>query len=276
MSATTTTSAPVADAAQPVGGRARRRVAFRGWPTVISMLVFFGLWELITRLELVNQLSLPRFTRVLDAIWHLMFVTGSLWGDLAASLERAAIGFVLALIVGVALGLSVGWSDTLSRWLSGPLEFFRQLPPLAMFPVFLLFLGIGMKSQIAMVFWGSMWPILLTSAAGCQQVDPVLVKAARSYGVTKWQMFSKVVLPSAIPMIATGIRLGGTYALLVLVAAEMIGAEDGIGFLIMNSQYTLQIPDMYAGILVLACLGLLLNFVLVRVERSISKWRTHV
>lgn len=253
---------------------ARRRLADRRWQGVVSIAVFLLIWQLIADLKLVAAFSLPPFTTVVAATWDLA-KSGLLWSDVSVSLLRAGIGFALAIVVGIGVGLAIGWSGAASRWLSAPMEFFRQLPPLAIYPVFLLFLGLGLRSQIAMVFWGSVWPILLNTINGCQQVDTTLTKAARSYGVSRWQMFTKVVLPSAVPVISTGVRLGGTYALLVLVGAEMIGAQNGIGFLILNSQNTLEVPDMYAGILVLACLGLILNFVLLRLEKRITRWRLH-
>jgi len=263
-----------ADLDRPPATAARRRVALGRWQGVAAVAAFLLLWQLVSELQLVDTFSLPPFTTVVAATYDLA-KTGLLWSDIGISLLRAGCGFALALVVGIGVGLAIGWSRSASRWLSAPMEFFRQMPPLAMYPVFLLFLGLGLKSQIAMVFWGSVWPILLNTINGCQQVDDTLTKAARSYGVSRWQMFTKVVLPSAIPVISTGVRLGGTYALLVLVGAEMIGAQNGIGFLILNSQDTLEVPNMYSGILILACLGLILNFLLLRLERRITRWRLH-
>src|SRR5439155_21403680 len=175
--------------------------------------------------------------------------SGVLWTHVGASLRRSATGFAIACGAGISLGLILGWTARGRQWLAAPLEFCRQIPPLAIFPVFLLTLGLGFKAQVAMVIWAAVWPIMLNTINGCQQVDPALVKAARSFGLNQRTMFAKVVLPSSLPMISTGLRLGGTYALLVLVGAEMVGAQSGIGYLIISSQYALQVPNMYAGIL---------------------------
>jgi NitT/TauT family transport system permease protein len=222
----------------------------------------------------VNPIIVPPFSKVMTAWWHLSD-SGVLWKHVSASLRRAVTGFAIAAGAGIVLGLAIGWIATARIWLAAPLEFFRQIPPLAIFPVFLLLLGLGFHAQVAMVVWAAVWPIMLNTINGCQQVDPSLVKAARSFGMSRRSMFAKVVLPSALPMISTGLRLGGTYALLVLVGAEMVGAQSGIGYLIISSQYALRVPDMYAGILTIAVLGLILNFILIRLERYMSKWREH-
>lgn len=261
--------------AAPERRRRRQGRARRSWSNGLGLTVvalFFLVWEAASRFEIVDSFTLPPFSTVMEALYDL-FKSGELMDAVLASLGRAAAGFGLAAIVGVVLGLAIGWSALASKSLSPVLELFRQLPTLAMYPVFILFLGLGFKAQVAMVFWGSLWPILLNTVNGCRQIDPTLVKAARSYDVSNWQMFVTVLLPSAIPVISTGLRLGGTYALLVLVAAEMIGPQSGIGFLILNSQYNIQIPNMYAAILVLAVMGLILNAALVRAEKRITRWQ---
>jgi len=241
---------------------------------VISMGILFALWEIAPRVGWVNEIIVPPASTVMQALYDLAR-SGVLWDNVSASLRRAATGFAIACAGGIGLGLVLGWSSHGRRWLAAPLEFFRQIPPLAIFPVFLLILGLGFRAQVAMVVWAAIWPIMLNTISGCQQVDPALVKAARSFGMKQRTMFAKVVLPSSLPMISTGVRLGGTYALLVLVGAEMVGAQSGIGYLIINSQYALQIPNMYAAIITIALLGLTLNFLLLRLEAWMSKWREH-
>jgi NitT/TauT family transport system permease protein len=141
--------------------------------------------------------------------------------------------------------------------------------------VFLLFLGLGFRAQVAIVIWAAIWPILLNTVTGAQGVDERLKKAARTLGAGRRDIFLKVELPSALPTIMTGMRLGASYAFLVLVAAEMVGADSGIGFIILNNQFTFRIPQMYAAILILACLGILLNYGLLWLERRLTPWRGH-
>jgi NitT/TauT family transport system permease protein len=139
--------------------------------------------------------------------------------------------------------------------------------------VFTLLLGIGEVSKITMVAYAAFFPILLNTIAGVRTVDPLLIRAARSLGVGRVRLFTRVVLPAAVPTIFTGIRMGGAASILVLVAAEMVGAKAGLGFLIVNAQNSFLVPDMYAGILTIALLGLLVNTLLVALERRFSRWR---
>jgi NitT/TauT family transport system permease protein len=135
-------------------------------------------------------------------------------------------------------------------------------------------LGFGLSSKIAIVFWASVWPIMVNTVSGTRNVDPLMIKAARSFGISNTRLFRSVILPSAVPYIFSGLRLGVTYSVLVLVGAEMIGSSDGLGFYIVNSQYSFRIPQMYAGLVVLGFLGAFLSTALARVERRLSRWRT--
>ena len=150
---------------------------------------------------------------------------------------------------------------------------FRNTAALALLPVFVLLLGIGETTKISIVAYACFLPVLLNTISGVRTVDPLLVKAARSLGLGSLALFQKVVLPAAVPTIFTGIRMAGTSSILVLVAAEMVGAKAGLGYLIINAQSNFQIPDMYAGIITISVIGLLVNTVLVRLERRFSRWR---
>lgn len=242
---------------------------------IMPIVGFLAVWEVLSRLGVLNAVLVPPPTRVAAAVGRY-FSTGEIWSHLLTSLRRAVIGFGLACGIGLPLGLLIGWFNVFDRLLGPVIEVFRQLPPLALFPVFILLLGLGLRAQVAIVVWASLWPVLLNTISGTRQVDPVLVKAARSLGATQTQVFMRVVLPSAVPVISTGLRLGGSYALLVLVAAEMIGANSGLGFLIINRQFNFRIPEMYAAIAILALLGMVVNYLLIAMERHFTRWRQQV
>jgi NitT/TauT family transport system permease protein len=265
---------PTDEATAPEPSAWRRSLA-RAVVTLVPILCLFLIWELTVRLGLVKAALLSPPSGAVSALLAY-FVTGEIFPHLWASLQRGGTGFLIAVAVGIPLGLMIGSLKPVSQALSPVIEFLRQLPPLAMLPVFLLFLGLGFRSQLAIVIWASIWPILLNTITGAQAVDPRLVKAARTLGAKRSDLFLKVALPSALPTIMTGIRLGASYAFLVLVAAEMVGADSGIGFLILNNQYTFRIPQMYAAILILACFGVALNYGLVALERALTPWRGHV
>lgn len=248
--------------------RSLGRVAERS----IGIVLFLALWEALPRLGIVSDAYLSPPSAVLASIVQLL-ENGQLWKHVAASLQRSLWGLVLASVAGVVLGLLVGGFRRLAAIVDPVLQLFRQTSAFALFPVFILFLGIGELSKVAIIFWASFWPVLLSTVGGVKQVDRLLVNSALSMGASRRFVFFKVVLPASLPSIFTGVRLAGAYSITALVAAEMIGAHSGLGFLTLNSQETFQIPTMYAGILLLATLGLLLNYLLTLLERRLLRWR---
>ncbi|MFD2123244.1 ABC transporter permease [Streptomyces cirratus] len=158
--------------------------------------------------------------------------------------------------------------------LLGPLlEVFRNTAALALLPVFVLLLGIGETSKVSIVVYACVWPILLNTISAVGNADPTLVKLARSMDLSTPRLFQKVILPASVPAIFTGIRLAGAVSILVLVAAEMIGAKAGLGYLINASQFNFAIPQMYAGIVTISAIGVAFNQLLVTIERRLSLWR---
>ena len=246
----------------------------RGVRRSAAVVLFLLLWEYGTQylLDPARKVFLPPLHVVLQAWWGLV-EDGQLQQHVAASLTRSVIGFSVAVVAGIGLGLVVAWYDGLREFLTPLLEAFRNTAALALLPVFVLLLGIGETSKISIVAYASFFPVLLNTIAGVRTVDPLLVRAARSLGLGSLRLFQKVVLPSAVPTIFTGIRMAGTASILVLIAAEMVGAKAGLGYLIVNAQSSFQIPDMYAGILTVSLFGLLVNVLLVRLEQHFSRWR---
>ncbi|WP_437585386.1 ABC transporter permease [Sorangium sp. So ce1000] len=253
----------VSDAARWLG----RAVARSG-----ILLAVAALWETAPRVGLVEAAFLPPLSEVLATGWQLL-QNGQLLSHIKASLSRSLVGFTLAISVGVPLGLAIGWYKAVADALNPLLEVLRNTAALALLPVFLLLLGIGEASKVALVIYSCTWPILLNTISGVRGVDPLLIKSARTMGLSPLQLFRKVILPAAIPTIFVGIRLAGAYSLLVLVAAEMIGAKAGLGYLIIYAQYNFQIPSMYVGILTITALGLTFNHLLMRVERRFTSWK---
>jgi len=248
------------------------RGALRWAERGVGIVLFLLLWEALPRLGVVSDAYLSPPSAVLAAIGQLLD-NGQLWKHVAASLQRSLWGLVLASATGVVLGLLIGGFRRLAAIVDPVLQLFRQTSAFALFPVFILFLGIGELSKVAIIFWASFWPVLLSTVSGVKQVDRLLVNSALSMGASRRFIFFKVVLPASLPSIFTGVRLAGAYSITALVAAEMIGAHSGLGFLTLNSQETFQIPTMYAGILMLAVLGLLLNYLLALLERHLLRWR---
>jgi len=238
----------------------------------LLVLLFLAIWEVVPRLGLVDVTFLPPFSEVIAAGWQLA-QSGELYDDVTASLLRALSGFVIAVVVVVPLGLVTGWYARLGDFLNQIIEIARNTAPLALLPVFILLLGIGELSKVTMVIYSCAWPLLLNTIAAVRQVDPLLIKSARTMGATPSQLFRKVILPASLPTIFVGVRLASASAMLVLVASEMVGAKSGLGYLIINSQYIFLIPQMYFGILGITVIGLVFNAILEALERRLMRWK---
>ena len=230
-------------------------------------------WQIVPSLGLVERTFLPPLTEVLQAWWKLA-ASGELWTDAHVSLQRSLTGFGIALAVGIPLGLLIGWYPIAAELLSPVLAIFLNTAAIALLPVFTLILGIGETSKISIIVYASVWPVLYNTISGVRHVDPLLVKSARSLGVSHLRLFQKVILPAAVPTIFTGVRLAGAASILVLITTEMVGAKAGLGYLILNSQFNFQIPQMYAGILTVSAIGVAFNYLLLSLERRFSTWRT--
>jgi NitT/TauT family transport system permease protein len=238
----------------------------------IAIVGFCALWEILPRAGWVDATFLPPFSVVLGALFD-MARSGELAEHLFASGLRAVSGFALAVVIGVPLGLVIGWYRTLAEILNPLLELFRNTAPLALLPVFVLVLGMGETSKVSMVVYSCVWPIVLNTVSGVRNVDPLLIRSALSMGLSPFQLFRRVVLPASIPTVFTGIRVAGAYSILVLIAAEMVGAKAGLGYLVNYSQFTFEIPKMYAGIVTLALLGLAFNQAVLLAEKRLTAWQ---
>lgn len=236
------------------------------------LVVLALLWEICPRLGLADPTFMPALSEVLASGWELAR-NGQLAEHASASLLRALAGLAIAIVLAIPLGLAIGWYRRLADGLNPLIEVLRNTAPLALLPVFILFLGIGEVSKVALIVYSCSWPLLLNTIGAVRQVDPLLIKSARTMGVTPLQLFWKVILPASVPTVFVGIRLASASSILVLVASEMIGAKAGLGYLIINSQYSFQIPQMYFGILAITGIGLAFNCALERLEKRFTCWK---
>ncbi|MFF5994046.1 ABC transporter permease [Lysinibacillus sp. KU-BSD001] len=243
-----------------------------GLKKTIVLILFFVTWEIAPKLGLVDRAFFPTFSEVIGAWWQLI-LSGELFTHFQASIIRSIVGFLLALLVAIPLGLLIGWYPVARDLLSPLLELFRNTAALALLPVFILLLGIGEISKFAIILFACTWPILLNTISAVKNVDPLFIKSARSMNISSFKLFYKVILPASVPTIFTGIRMAGTGAILVLIAAEMVGAKEGLGYFITYTQYNFLIPEMYAGILTISLLGLVINHLLVLLEKRFSRWK---
>lgn len=272
---------PVSGPAEPIGksprliaaraviaGRASRFL--RGYGAIIFFLLA---WQLASQSDIVDPSVIPSVTQVAAAIVQ-GFGDGGLLSNLLVSLSRSGIAFGAAVALAIPLGLFMGSFRRFEEIVDPLLQLFRQTSALAIYPIFILLLGLGETSKVAIIFWAAFFPVLLNTISGVKLVDRRLIEMARVFGASRRAVFNRVVLPGATPAIFVGLRLSATTSLLLLVAAEMIGAKQGLGFLIINAQYNFQIPLMFAAIVLLALIGLATNYALLLLQAWFCRWES--
>lgn len=252
-------------------GRQASAVASAFFSRYGVLLAFLVVWQVASSAGWINPAVFPPLDMIAAALWNGI-AGGALLDDIAISLQRSGIAFVAAVLFAIPLGLFMGQIPAVDRALDPILQVFRQTSALALYPVFILLLGLGEASKIFVIFWATLFPLLLSTIGGVKEVDRKLIEMARVYGASRLTVFRRVVLPGAVPSIFVGLRLSATTALLLLIASEMIGANKGVGFQVMNAQYNFQIPLMFAAIILLATLGLLANWGLVSLQRRLCRW----
>ncbi|HEV8310275.1 MAG TPA: ABC transporter permease [Methylomirabilota bacterium] len=256
----------VYEGAPALGGGDRRLLS------AVSLLVLVGLWEAATRLQLVSPLFLPPPTAVArEAVG--MVGSGELGRHLGVSLLRIGLGFVLGAAAGTALGLLLGTSRVVEAVGNPLIAATYPIPKIALLPLMILWLGIGEAPKVAMIALGVFFPVVINTYAGVRDTEPLMVKAATSLGAVRRQVLVKVILPSALPMILAGYRLGAGIALLLVVSAEMINATTGIGFLILHAGDLMLTGKLMVGLVLLSLLGLASTWGLRALEAYLVPWK---
>lgn len=241
------------------------------WSGVVFLVLLGLLWEAAGRGGWVHKLLFPPASVILSTFWDLL-VSGEILRHLGVSLWRAALGYAAAAIFAIALGVAMGYWRRVYEACEILIELLRAVPPPAVIPLAMVFLGIGDALKVFIIFFACAFPILINTVDGVRGVDPVLIRTARTFGLSRLQTVWKVILPVAGPSIMTGLRIATAIALILTVISEMIGATSGIGYFILGSQRTLHITQMYAGILVLALTGYAINRAFLLVDARLMAW----
>lgn len=270
-------------AAPPVAPvTARRPSRGLGRPAVIvlrlvSLLLFFALWWGVSLLnahvlKVFNPILLPAPDEVLKA-GIKMAASGELLTHITASLSRVLWGFGIAAGLGIVVGTALGRSRLLEHLVEPTLEMLRPIPPLAFLPMMVLWFGIGEASKVAFIAYAAFFPIFTTTIEDIKYVDPLLIRAASSLGASERQIFWHVVLPAATPNIITGMRLAFGLSFFVIVAAEFIASDSGLGFLINDARTFFLVSNMLLGAAVIGIIGVLANVLLRKLEGRLLRWR---
>lgn len=241
-----------------------------------TLLVLLAVWWAVTALQLVSPLFLPAPQQVLHQLVVIAspqgFMDATLWQHLAASLGRILVALLAAVVIGVPVGIAMGLSETVRGLLDPLIEIYRPVPPLAYLPLMVIWFGIGETSKILLIYLAIFAPVTLSTVAGVRSVAQVRIRAAQALGASRWQLLRFVVLPSALPEILTGIRIGLGVGWSTLVAAELIAATRGLGFMVQSAGEFLATDVVIAGISVIAIIAFGLELGLRALQRRLPPW----
>ena len=246
--------------------------SYPNWVSIVSILCLLAIWELICQSGAVSSLFLPAPTAIISALLQ-MIADGEIGVSLAASLYRILAGFFIGSLIGLAVGLVTGTSALMDKISTPIVNAIYPIPKIALLPLFILWLGIGELSKVTIISLGVFFPVAMNTYSGVKNVDTLLLKVAASFNASWWMTMKSVVLPNALPMIFAGLRLAAGTSLLLLVAAEMIAAQVGIGALILHYGDLMITDRLMAGVIVLSLLGLVFNLILQFLERKAIPWK---
>ena len=241
-----------------------------------SVATFLILWELVGNiLQLINPMFMSAPSLIFAAAIQL-FGSGEIYNDLYVSGLELFWGYFLSAIVAVPFGIMVGWYKKMSYIFDPFINAMNATPRVALLPLVIIWLGIGILSKVGIIFLGAVFPILINTRDGVKTTPYNLLTAARSFGASEWMLFKTVVLPSTLPFILTGLRLGLGRAIVGVMVGELYAATAGIGFMITVAGATFQTDKVFVGVLIFALTGMIGMEILTRIERRFDKWRPQV
>jgi ABC-type nitrate/sulfonate/bicarbonate transport system permease component len=243
---------------------------------IAGVVTFLVVWELVGNvLQLINPMFMSAPSLIFNAAVN-MFSSGEIYNDLYVSGIELFWGFLLSALVAVPFGIMVGWYKRMAYIFDPFINAMNATPRVALLPLVIIWLGIGILSKVGIIFLGAVFPILINTRDGVKTTPYNLLTAARSFGASEWTLFKTVVLPSTIPFILTGLRLGLGRAIVGVMVGELYAATAGIGFMITVAGATFQTDKVFVGVLIFALTGMLGMEMLTRIEKRFDKWRPKV
>ena len=242
----------------------------------LSVGLFLLVWELVgNTFQLIN----PMFMSSPSLIWNAavqLFGSGEIWNDLRVSGIEFGWGYLLSVIVGVPFGIAIGWYKKFAYICDPFVNAMNATPRVALLPLVIIWLGIGILSKVGIIFLGAVFPLIINTRDGVKTTPANLLTAARSFGASEWQIFKSVVVPSTVPFILTGLRLAIGRALIGVMVGELYAATAGIGFMITVAGATFQTDKVFVGVLIFAISGMIATDIVDRAEKRFDKWRPKV
>ncbi len=239
-------------------------------PWLLPVLLI-TVWQIASTVGALESRILPAPSAVMHAFWNLL-ITGTLWQHVQVSAGRALLGLLVGGSLGLLLGLLNGASKTAAALFDTTLQMIRNIPALALIPLVILWFGIDETAKLFLLAIGIFFPIYINTYHGIRSVDPQLIEMGKSYGLSHWQLYKEIILPGAMPSILVGLRFSLGLVWVLLIVAETISAQSGIGYMTMNAREFLQTDIVLVGILIYAILGKLADLLAVYLERYLLRW----
>lgn len=250
----------------------RKAGDYSAWWSVVIISGGLALWEVASRCELISPLFFPPPSLIMGTIQETA-VSGDLLINTRKTLYRMFSGLFIGGLFGLVSGLALGWNPRLKAVFNPLIAAAHPIPKIAIFPLIMVIFGIGDVSKIAVVAVTAFFPMLINSIAGVEQINPVHFEAAANFNASPWMIFRKVLLPGSLPMIMAGFRLAINMSLVLTIAAELVSSNDGLGAIIWLSWEIFRIRELYAGIAVIAVLGIFFNFAIEIISDRLAPWR---
>lgn len=239
---------------------------------IVGFILVLAVWEWVTQMGWLKLVLISSPSRIFQAA-VTEFRIGRIWGDIRVSMTEFVLGFALASVVGIALGLLAGWSKRASYILDPWLSALYATPDVALIPLIILWLGIGLPSKVFVVFLTAVFPVAVNTLIGVHSTDARLLDVAKSYRAGRAMLFKTVIIPSTVPFILSGLRIASGRALVGVVLAELIASNQGIGYMINVAGSTLNTGRVMLGVILLGLFGIALGEITRRVERRFEVWR---
>lgn len=253
-------------------GRRQRKERWKQMLTIASPIFLLLLWEILSRTGLLDIRFFPPPTAIIRTFIN-MVASGVLFENVGVSLYRIFLGFLLGVIPGVVVGLLMGLYSPIRHFMSPIVMALMPIPTLALLPMIIILFGIGDLSKVITIAGSVFFPVVINTVAGVLNIDSIYLDVAKNYEAGRVNFFMKIALPGALPVMLEGIQMGQAIALLTIVAAEMMGATSGIGFLIWTSYKAFLLKEMYVGIILISFFGYLFSLILRGIQKKMVPWR---
>jgi len=259
-------------AQEPVDTGLKKGLRLEWWLPVTVVVVALAAWEWQARRGGLSRLFFPPPSTIAETLAGLV-TSGEITPHLGATLSRVFLGLALGGLPGFLLGLAMGWSRRLRAVVDPFIAAAHPIPKISILPLIMIIFGIGEASKVVTVAVGAFFPLLINTMAGVRQISPIYFEVAENYGARQLKVFTRVVVPGSLPLVLTGVRLALNISLLITIAVELVAAQEGLGEMIWFAWETLRTEELYASLIVIAALGIGLNFLLQRLTARLVPWQ---